>query len=247
MAVEAASQAGFEKWKATLDKATSDAKWNEYDCEIRTAVNEFNTHLVKSTGYVPLDWQLIKAMLWTETGAENKQWKSKPMQIGVPGDPGLASLLSGKEGGELILPPAWKGRLSASSAATIPTHNIHAGIGYLLMRMAIFEYRSVPASDTRIYEVTAGPGDSLAKIAKARGTTVESLKKLNPGTGDMLRPGQILKYQKASIERLITGWRVISTSMIAQRYNGGGDPNYAKKLEYALNLVRKGKEVACAQ
>ena len=29
------------------------------------------------------------------------------MQIGVPGDPGLASLLSTKEGGELILPPAW--------------------------------------------------------------------------------------------------------------------------------------------
>lgn len=247
MVVEAVDQTGFKKWKATLDRASSDAKWNEYDCEVRTAVTEFNTHLARSAGYVPLDWQLIKAMLWVETGAENKQWTSKPMQIGVPGDPGLASLLSGKEGGELILPPAWKGRLSATSATSIPSHNIHAGMGYLLMRMAIFEYRGVPAADTKVYEVAAKPADSLAKIAKSRGTTVESLKRLNPGAGDMLRLGQTLNYQKASIERLITGWRTISTNTIAQRYNGGGDPNYAKKLEYALNLVRKGKEVACAQ
>ena len=90
-------------------------------------------------------------------------------------------------------------------------------------------------------------GDSFAKIAKASGTTVESLRKLNPSTADLLRPGRVLKYQKASIERVITGWRVISTSTIAQRYNGGGDPNYAKKLEYALSLIRKAKEAACAQ
>lgn len=247
MTAETAEQTGYEKWKATLDKAPSDPKWSEYDCEIRTTVNEFNTHLARSAGYVTLDWQLIKAMLWTETGAEHKQWKSKPMQIGAPGDPGLASLLSGKEGGELILPPAWKGRLTVNSCSTVPSHNIRAGTGYLLMRMANFEYRSVSGSDTKVYEVAVKAGDSLDKIAKANGTTVEMLKKLNPAAAGVLRPGQKIKYQKASIERVITGWRAISTSTIAQRYNGGGDPNYAKKLDYALSLVRKVKDVTCAQ
>jgi hypothetical protein len=247
MALGAAEQTGLEKWKATLNKAPSDKKWGEYDCEIRVAVNEINTHLARSAGYVPLDWQLIKAMVWTETGAEHPQWKIKPMQIGVPGDPGLASLLSGKEGGELILPPSWKGRLNIGSCTTIPSYNIRAGIGYLLMRMAIFDYRSVPGLDTKVYEIKIKPGDSLDKIAKASGTTVESLKKLNPSAAGPLRPGHLIKYRKASVERVIAGWRVISTSSIALRYNGGGDPNYAKKLDYALNLVRKAKAAVCAQ
>ena len=30
----------------------------------------------------------------------------------------------------------------------------------------------------------------------------------------------------------------MSTALIAQRYNGGRDPNYGKKLDYALTLVR---------
>lgn len=246
MTDETPEQSGLAKWKATLDKATSDAKWNDYDCEIRTAVGEFNTHLAGSAGYLPLDWRLVKAMLWTETGAERKEWKTKPMQIGVPGDPGLASLLSGTEGGELILPPLWKSRLSAVSAQTIPSQNIRAGIGYLLMRMANFGYKSVPAADTKTYEVIVKAGDNLDKIAKAQGTTIELLKKLNPAA-NVLRPGQVLKFQKASIQRVITGWRIISTASIALRYNGGGDPNYAKKLDYALSLVQKTKDVACAQ
>jgi hypothetical protein len=39
----------------------------------------------------------------------------------------------------------------------------------------------------------------------------------------------------------------VTTTMIAQRYNGGGDPNYAKKLDFALEQVRKAKGVACTQ
>lgn len=119
-------------------------------------------------------------------------------------------------------------------------------IGYLLMRMANYEHRSVPATDTKIHEVTVKAGDSLDKIARAQGTTLEVLTKLNPTAG-VLRPGQVLKYQKASIQRVISGWRPLSTTQIAQRYNGGGDPNYAKKLDFALEQVRKAKGAACAQ
>lgn len=246
MAVQALPKTAFEKWQDGLNKANGDSRWNAWDCEIQTAVNEYNRHLAGTTGYRSLDWQLIKAMAWTETGAEHSEWKTRPMQIGVASDPGLTSFLSGREGGDLILPPGWHGRLTVGSVRVIPAHNIRAGIGYLLMRMANFDHRSVPVADTKIYEVPVKPGDSLDKIAKAQGSTTELLRKLNP-VSNVLRPGQLLKCQKASIQRIITGWRHISTALIAQRYNGGGDPSYAKKLDYALSLVRNGKVAICTQ
>lgn len=246
MAVQAPPKTGFDKWQEGIDKAVGDARWNSWDCEIQRAVNEYNRHLSGTASYTPLDWQLIKAMVWVETGANSPEWNAKPMQIGVAGDPGMTSLLSGNEGGDLILPPDWKGKLTPGSVRTIAAHNIRAGIGYLLMRMANFEYRSALGADTKVYEITVKPGDCLDKIAKAQGSTVDTLKKLNP-TAAVLRPGQVLKYQKASVQRVIASWRHISTTLIAQRYNGGGDPNYAKKLDYALSLVRKGKAALCAQ
>ncbi len=246
MAVQAPPKTGFEKWQDGINKAVGDAKWNSWDCEIQMAVNEYNRHLSGTAGYMPLDWQIIKAMVWVETGANDSEWNSKPMQIGVAGDPGMTSLLSGKEGGDLILPKGWKGRLTTGSVRSIPAHNIRAGIGYLLMRMANFEHRSLLGADSKVYEVAVKPGDSLDKIAKVQGSTVDTLRKLNP-TAAVLRPGQLLKYQKASMQRVVTSWRHISTATIAQRYNGGGDPSYSKKLDHALSLVRKGKAAVCAQ
>ena len=98
MVDQAPPKSGLEKWQDGLNTAVGNAQWNAWDCEIQLAVNEYNRHLAGTAGYVPLDWQLIKAMLWVETGADNAEWKTKPMQIGVPGDPGLASFLSDKEG-----------------------------------------------------------------------------------------------------------------------------------------------------
>ncbi|MEK6353114.1 MAG: LysM peptidoglycan-binding domain-containing protein [Burkholderia cenocepacia] len=245
MAVQTPPKTGFEKWQDGIDKAAGDTRWDSWDCEIRMAVDEYNRHLSGIAGYRPLDWQLIKAMLWVESGAANSEWNSKPMRIGVFGDPGLTSLLSGNEGGDLILPPAWKGQLTTGSVRNMPAHNIRAGIGYLLMKTAHYEYRNVSNADAKIYEVIVKPGDSLDKIAKAQASTVDTLRKLNP-TAAVLRPGQTLKYQKASVQRVITSWRHISTTLIAQRYNGGRDINYATKLDYALKTLQKGTETVCA-
>ncbi|WP_062063394.1 LysM peptidoglycan-binding domain-containing protein [Cellvibrio sp. OA-2007] len=245
MTVLTPPKSGFEKWQDGLKKAVGDARWNAWDCEIQIAVNEYNRHLSGVAGYRSLDWLFIKAMLWTETGAGSSEWNIKPMRIGVYSDPGLTSFLSGNEGGNLILPQAWRGRLTLSSVRVNPVHNIRAGIGYLLMKLATYEYRSVADTDTNIYEVTVKAGDSFDKIAKAHGTTIEVLTNHNP-SAILLQKGQVLKYQKASVKRVIVGWRPISTQAIAQRYNGGGDPNYAKKLDYALSLIRKGKAAVCA-
>lgn len=246
MAIQASPKTGFEKWQGDVNKAVGKAKWNVWDCEIQSSVGVYNRYLSGTAGYRLLDWQFIKAIIWVETGANSPQWTSRPMQIGNPHDPGLGSLLSGKEGGDLILPPIWKGQLTVSSVRSSATYNIRAGIGYLLMKMANFSYRSVSGSDTKVYQVTVKQGDSFDKIAKAQGSTVEIMKKLNPGV-KVLRPGQDLNYQKASVRRVITSWQNISTTLIAQYYNGSHDMLYAKKLDYALILIRKGAAALCAK
>lgn len=234
----------FESWQDYINDAVANpAKWNAYDCDIQTAVSEYNQHLSGVAGYMPLNWQFIKAMTWVETGAGKPEWRTSPIQIGNPGDPGLAALLNGKDGGDMILPPSLKGTLNAIKATTIPSYNIRAGIGYLLMRMANFAIKNVPDADTKVYEVTIKSGDSLDLLARAHGSTVETLKELNPNA-KILRPGQVLKYQKASMQKVIVGWKALTTNNIAFYYNVG-DSSYAKKLDYALSLIRSGKAAVC--
>ena len=165
------------------------------------------------------------------------------MRIGNPGDPGLNALLGGHEGGDLIIPPTVRAGLSVSTAGSVPAYNIRAGVGYLLMRMANFVFKSVPDADTKIYDVTVKAGDSIDRIAKAQGSTPEVMKRLNP-TAHLLKVGQILKYQKASVQKVIAGWKPLTSASIQVRYNIG-DPKYASKLDYALAAVRKRKVEKC--
>lgn len=235
----------YEKWLEGINKAVGDPKWNTHDCEIRLAVNDINHHLHGTPNYSPLNWLFVKAMLWVETGAASLEWKTKPMQIGVLGDPGLNALLNGNEGGDLILPPTWKKLITVGSARTIPAHNIRAGIGYLQMRHATYEHRSVVGADNRIYEVQVRAGDSLDRIAKLHGSAPELMKKLNPSIA-ILRPGQTVKYQKATIRKVIAGWQPLTASSAKDRYNGNKDGNYARKLDYILSVIAKGVPATCA-
>lgn len=232
-----------KKWMDGIDRAVGDPAWDIHDKEIQVAVAEFNQHLLGTTGYQPLHWQFIKAMVWVESGAGSPAWKTSPIQIGNPGDPGLSSLLSGKEGGELILPPQVQSALTPLLATSTAAHNIRAGIGYLLMKLANFTFQNVADADTTVYEVTVKSGDSLDKIARANGSTIETLKKLNP-SAQVLKPGQVLKYQKSAIKKVIIGWKQITTANIAAYYNGGGDSTYAAKLNYALSAIRGTKAPA---
>ncbi len=88
------------------------------------------------------------------------------MQIGVPGDPSTDGLPVRKGRRRIDYPPAWKVRLTTQSAKSIPAHNIRAGIGYLLMRMAISEHRTVPHAGQHAQQVAVKPGDSLDRIAR---------------------------------------------------------------------------------
>jgi hypothetical protein len=101
-------------------------------------------------------------------------------------------------------------------------------------------------TDNKVYEITAKPGDTFERIARANGTTVDALKKLNKNILT-LHPGQTVRLQKASVRKVITRWDPPTTRNIAMRYNVG-DPDYARKLDYCLSIIRKAKEEAkCAQ
>jgi hypothetical protein len=121
------------------------------------------------------------------------------------------------------------------SATSNPRVNIEAGVGYLLTRMVRTEFRNVAEPGSAVYELKVRPGDSLAKIAKAEGSTEAMIKELNPGV-HVLRADQVVRCRKASMKRVVTAWRRIDTSNIAA-YNGNGDARYREKLDYALQAM----------
>lgn len=239
-----AAESGFASWAIGIDNAEDDPKWDVYDCEIILAINEINQHLIGQGGYSPLDWRIIKAMIWVETGAKSKYWKTNPMQIGMFNDPGLDVVLSGKEGSSLVVPPPWRTLLTLASVKVLPAHNIRAGTAYLLTKLANFAFREVQDSDTRIHEIRVTRGDSLEKIARSCGSTVETLNRLNPGTYTIY-PGQILKYQKSSRKLVISGWKPFTSENVARYYNGRGDALYVRKLDYALSSIFQRAATLC--
>lgn len=172
-AASGSDEDGFQRWKEGINRAGSD--WDDYDPELRRVVLEYNIHLRDTPRFVNLDWRLVKAMMWVESGPQEGAWKAKPLQIGVAGDPGLRALLFGDEGSELIVPPCYV--LNASNVTKNPRMNIAAAVGYLLMRMADYGFTTVP-DDANVFDVTAGAGDSFSTLARRNRSTVETMQKL---------------------------------------------------------------------
>ena len=137
------------------------------------------------------------------------------------------------------MPLAWKGRLTVGSARSNPVDNIRAGVGYLLMRMANCGMDTVVDLNARIKKVTVtASNNSLWNIARNTGTTVKNLQSLNPGiTPAQLKPGMELKYQKASDQRVIFGWKNISSSTIAQLYNANKVVDYTRRIDYVRRFI----------
>jgi hypothetical protein len=107
----------YPKRQDTVAGGKTDTRWAGCDANIKLVVADFNTRLGSTPGFKALEWRLVKAMVWVESGGpDNATRKLRPMQIGSPGDAGLAALLSDKEGGELILTPEMNKRLATGSS-----------------------------------------------------------------------------------------------------------------------------------
>lgn len=160
------------------------------------------------------------------------------MQIGNPGDPGYDALVKREGAAEIIVSDGLERQLPR--ALSDPETNVRAGIAYLTVRLAESDLRTVvDPIDGKLYEYVIERGDTFFAIARKVGTTIDTLQRLNP-VAATLRPGQRVKYQKAAIKRMITGWRAATLANVALRYNAG-DPSYAEKLTYALSVMERVK------
>ncbi|PYD69349.1 hypothetical protein [Komagataeibacter swingsii] len=70
--------------------------------------------------------------------------------------------------------------------------------------------------------------------------TVKNLQSLNPSiTPAQLKPGMELKYQKASEQRVIFGWKNIAASMMSDLHNHAKVYDYTIKLNYVFSCISR--------
>lgn len=230
------------RFKASLE----DARWDEYDDTIKTEVATYNAKFNNVAGYKPLDWRIVKAMVWTEILAGPKgnkaQWEKYPLQIGrFSADAGASVVRGGRENSDLITSPNLRQQLQNDITGK---NNIRAGIAYLFV-IAIkgkVGWRE-QIDNGQVVEYTIQPKDNgLEAIAKKLETTSDNIAG-NSGISKtaILKPGQTLRYQKAHVERRIEGWNDWLETV--NNYNGGGDANYMDKFNRAYQIItsRSGK------
>jgi len=226
-------------WMRTMDDGLANAAWDEHDALIKAEVAEYNKRLAGTPGFVVIDWKIFKAMVWAESGGPTtKAWKTRPMQIGHPLDPGYGALKKQEGAAPVVMSDQLKKDIKGDIEK--PALNIRAGIAYALTRLAESKEASIyDPEDSAVREYTVVAGDNPYDIAKKVGSTAAAMKEQNPAA-KVLQPGQKLKYRKAYIGRIITGWRAITPSNLYTYYNKG-DALYAQKLTYVLALFPKLK------
>ncbi len=228
-----------EKWKQSVDDGITNQTWDDYDDIIKREVEEYNRRLATTPGYICLDWKLFKAMEWVESGGpSNAAWKTRPMQIGNVGDPGYQALKTGEGAASLIMSDALTRDIKAGDINS-PDLNIRAGVAYAITRLSKSDIKPTDDPKDPVQEYTMLHDGTLFAVATKVGATLESIKALNPGVISV-KKGQKVKYRKAKMKRVITGWRMASTVSLAERYNAG-DSNYQAKLDYVLALFPKLK------
>jgi hypothetical protein len=228
-------------WKNLVDDGVTNKTWDEYDDLIKAEIADCNRRFASTPGYKDVDWLLVKAMVWVESGGpSNAAWKRRVMQIGNPGDKGYGVLSRRSEGSRLVMTDQLWHEVKVPKRINDPKVNVQAGIAYLFTRTATFDTRSVnDPVDTATYIHVVQKGDNLSTIAASHKTTIASLQELNTNTA-VLHPKDVLLYRKARVELVVVGWRTFDTQTIAQRYNVG-DADYSNKLNYCLELFKKLK------
>ena len=229
-------------WLASMESGVKDVRWDNFDTSIKSEVTAYNVRFAGTAGFTPVNWLLVKAMVWNESGGPDhpsQAWAGRVMQIGNAGDPAYGVLRAGSEGASLVLPADLKTLLAKDDNVNRPEINVRAGIAYLYTRMALYGIHSVisPWAVCPAPTYTVLANDSFDRIAKKVGTTVENLQANNKVKPTALRPGMVLTYDPASMERYVSGWRKFQTAIVADRYNGGGDAEYSAKLSHLMNKV----------
>jgi hypothetical protein len=226
------------KWKATMDAALSDSRSSAYDATIQAELDDDDKRFAQTPGYATLTPKLFKAVALVESGGpSNPAWTARVMQIGNPGDPGYGVLKRQEQNSGITMSQQLQADLLTKSIDE-PTLNVRAGIALILTMAAKFSASpAIDPSDGAMRTHKVGKGDSLSRIARSEGTTMQDLRQSNPGLAPSLHPGQSLNFHHAHMVTQIAGWRTIDADFVADRYNGGGDPAYAEKLGYVMGKL----------
>lgn len=221
------------KWTATIDAALSDSAWDDYDEVIKKEVTDYNKRFATT-----IDWKILKAQLWTESGGPNSgAWTTRPMQIGNTGDKAWGVMKAHKEHSNLICSAALTKEIDdGKSSINDPKFNVRVGIAYVLTRVADY---GTKITDPKEKEYVVKSGDSIEAIAAKIGTTQQNLFDLNPHAKKVIHPGDKLKYQSAAIG--VTSIPVLTPEILQKRYNGNGDSTYAEKIKYCQDVIIKIK------
>ncbi|MEI7714366.1 MAG: LysM domain-containing protein [Rhodospirillales bacterium] len=229
-----------EGWKATMVAAAKNKSTADYDALVKTILDDYTKRFGKTPDLWRLpDAKLFKAIMLVESGGPaGSAWTTRVMQIGNPGDPALAVLRSKAQHSDLIMNADLQSRLADPKQFPIddPSLNIQAGIAYAFVRAAKFTTSWV-ADLSNLIPYTVKSGDSLYRIALREHTSIEQLKTDNPTLAKVLHPGVVLKFHRGQYVTAISGWKAMDAQFFATQYNGGGDAEYAAKVEYVYALL----------
>ena len=227
------------KWTATMDAAVADPRSAAYDQAVQSELRDYTARLGSTRGYVEPSFRLIKALLMIESGGPAAPaWRGRVAQIGNLGDAGYGVLKAGAENSALVMSPDLRARL-ADTTISDPTLNVRAAIALIFTKAVQAATTSVvDAADPLMRQHVVTKGDSFSRIARTERSTVPDIRASNPAISPTLRLKEKVNYHHASMVNEITGWSAIDASFLARRYNGGGDTDYADKLNYVLARVR---------
>lgn len=232
-----------KQWTKMIDDGFADPfRWT-WDGFVIAELGLYNRYLAATPRYIAVQPDIVIAMVWVESGGpKSSTWWGRVMQIGNPTDLGWPALKERKEATDIVVRAELLSAIDRASQGDLnnPAFNIQVGIAYLFVRMVMSDVRSVlEAGDASIHVHTVRPGDTASEIAVEAGTTLDELQNSNSNVNlEMLHAGQLLRFRKANMKRVVTGWRVFDAPTVASRYNGGGDTNYAEKLSYVLGKLR---------
>lgn len=236
--------------------------------DIDTQVAALNRRMSPPT---PLDPDWVRAMQAVETVRGTDPRNLDPLQIGNKGDTALPTLqgTTGTEAGKEDTRRLKESGIVDSSVSSavagkkqtprkdgkwdfsaVPeaermtaAASITGGVAWLFAK-AVAGYKTVNVetgdpSNPQEHEVVSG--DSLAKIAKAKKTTLATLRRLNPGK-ETLQPGDKIKYIEAHVEYRVDTWK--SWEQAVKDYNGGGDPDYFTKVKAKYDEMKASRAAA---
>lgn len=220
--------------------------WDEYDQDIKNAVDEANARFRRTPGYVTLDWKIVKAIVWTEIlgGPTIPAWKYRPMQMGNSGDTGWETLTEDKSiqkkdptaMGKVhaIAPSDLKAEMLAKGRND-PQINIRAGVFWLCYKAARFKDATVDDSSA-IQQYTLQNNEYPSTVWGKLKTTQDVImhdSHLSDAAVRSLPPHFVIHFHLAHTASQISRWG--TWDIAVHDYNGKGDDNYMPKFHANLH------------